>query len=84
MDINTLKTHEKSTIDLHGLTVEDAELDLIDFLEQLPKEVRAVEVTHGYSRGVALKRMVRNDFYHWRVRTTQVSLNPGSTWLILK
>lgn len=84
MRIEALRNDEQARIDLHGLTVDEAEMRLIELLEALPKRVRAVEVTHGYSRGTALKRMVKNDFYHWRVAQKQVGLNPGVTWLVLK
>lgn len=83
MDIAKLKTAELAKIDLHGLTVDEAEMELTAFLNELPKHVRAVEVTHGYSHGTALKKMVKTDFYHWRVRDKQVGLNPGCTWLLL-
>ena len=78
------KDGETASIDLHGLVVDEAEMRLIELLEGLPKTVRAVEVTHGYSHGTALKRMVRGDFYHWRVRDKRVGLNAGVTWLLLK
>ena len=84
MRLDTLKDSEKSHIDLHSLTCEEAELRLIEHLEVLPKIVRAVEVTHGYSHGTALKRMIKKDFYHWRVTNKRVDLNPGVTWLLLK
>ena len=79
-----LKPEEKAAIDLHGLCVDEAEMQLIELLEALPKAVRAVEVTHGYRRGIALKRMVQKDFYHWRVKDKRVGLNPGVTLLLLK
>lgn len=79
-----LGEEQRAAIDLHGLTVEEAQLRLFEFLEALPKEIRAVEVAHGYSRGTALKRMVKEDFYHWRIADKRVSLNPGATWLVLK
>ncbi len=78
------KQEKTAAIDLHGLTVDEAEMTLIEFLEAQPKTVRVVEVTHGYSRGTALKRMVRENFYHWRVCGTRVGLNPGVTCLLLK
>ena len=84
MDIHSLKKEEIAAIDLHGLTVDEAEMRLIECLEALPKTVRALQVTHGYSRGTALKRMAKTDFYHWRVADKQVDLNPGATWFILK
>ena len=82
--LENLTAAEKAAVDLHGLTVYEAETRLIEFLETLPKEVRAVEVTHGYRRGTALKRMVKQDFYHWRVVEKRAGLNPGATWPILK
>ena len=84
MDFKETREEEKATLDLHGLTVDEAEMQLIEFLEALPKKVRVVEVTHGYSRGTALKRMVKEDFYHWRIRDKRVGLNPGATYLLLK
>lgn len=79
-----LPLEKRAGIDLHGLTVDEAEMQLIELLEALPQAVRAVEVTHGYRHGTALKRMVKQDFYHWRVTDKRVGLNPGSTWLLLK
>ena len=82
--IEQLKDDEKADIDLHGLTVDEAEMRLIEFLNGLPKTVRAVCVAHGFKHGTRLKNMVKNDFYHWRVAGKRVGLNPGATWLILK
>ncbi len=84
MQIDKLKPEEVAEIDLHGFTVADAEEELILTLNELPKQVRALKVTHGYSHGTALKRMVKQDFYHWRLKSKQVSLNPGITWFVLK
>lgn len=78
------KEEETASIDLHGMTVEEAEMALIEFLNDLPKAKHVVAVTHGYSRGTALKRMVRENFTHWRVRDTRVGLNPGISYLLLK
>ena len=79
-----LKDEEWAAIDLHGMTVDEAEIELIELLERLAKGVRYLRVTHGYSHGTALKRMVKNDFWHWRVRDKRVETNPGVTWLVLK
>ena len=84
MFVQDMKDCEKTTIDLHGLRVEQAEEELVVFLDGLPKTIKAVEVTHGYSHGTALKRMVKQDFYHWRVVDKQAGYNPGATWLLLK
>ncbi|MFV0411862.1 MAG: DNA mismatch repair protein MutS [Oscillospiraceae bacterium] len=84
MNPRLLPAPQAAHIDLHACTVFDAEERLILLLEGLPKEVKEEEVVHGYSRGTALKRMVRTGFYHWRVKAWQADLNPGITWLILK
>lgn len=84
MDIGKLRPEELAEIDLHGLTAYDVEEKLIDCLNGLPKGVRALVVNHGFHRGTALKRMVRQDFYHWRMVDTQTGYNAGITYLILK
>lgn len=84
MRYEELKPAEKADIDLHGHTVDEAEILLIEKLESLPKTVKMLAVTHGYSRGTSLKRMVKNDFYHWRILSKQVGLNAGTTYFVLK
>ncbi|MDL2324682.1 Smr/MutS family protein [Ruminococcaceae bacterium OttesenSCG-928-A16] len=84
MRFEELPTSQKASIDLHGLTVDEAEMQLIDFLEGLPKGVRMAEVTHGYSRGTALKSMVKNTFHHYKITDKRVGLNPGVTYFLLK
>lgn len=84
MDITKLKDSEIAEIDLHGMTAYEAEEHLILFLENLPKNKKAVIVTHGYSRGTVLKKMVKQEFYHWRIKNKSVGLNPGVTYFWLK
>lgn len=84
MTFDLLDNTKKATIDLHGLTVYEAEMALAEFLNHQPKTVVAVEVTHGYSRGTALKKMVKQEFYHWRIKDKRVGLNPGVTYYWLK
>lgn len=78
------KKEEIAEVDLHGLTVYDGEEKLLDVLQVLPQEVKLLVVTHGYSRGTALKKMVKEDFYHWRIKEKRVGLNPGATFFLLK
>lgn len=84
MEFDALDAAKKAGIDMHGMRVYEAEEALIVFLNSLPKQVEMVEVTHGYSRGTALKKMVKQDFHHWRIKSKQVGLNPGVTYLVLK
>ena len=84
MNTQEYMPHEKAEIDLHGMTVFDAEEKLFLFLDSLPKEVKLVAVTHGYSHGTRLKNMVKNDFHHWRIQDKRVGLNAGVTYFLLK
>lgn len=79
-----IKNRKRVEINLHGLTVAVAEERLSRFLTQLPKDVKEVEVVHGYSRGTAIKHMVKEDFYHKRIKDKRVTLNLGTTILHLK
>ena len=78
------KERKRVEIDLHGLRVDVAEQRLMHFIDRLPKDVKEVEVVHGYSHGTAIKNMVKNDFYHKRVKDKRVTLNLGSTIFHLK
>ncbi len=84
MPAKTPQENESAFIDLHGLSTEEADVELALFLNSLPKTVRVVEVAHGYSHGTALKQLVKHSFYHWRIKEKRVGLNPGATYLHLK
>ncbi len=81
---NTPTSVPTAAIDLHGMTVFEAEEALFKFIDHQPKSVKCVEVTHGYNRGTRLKNMVRGSFHHWRVVEKRVGLNAGATDLMLK
>jgi DNA-nicking Smr family endonuclease len=72
------------TVDLHGLTAEDARCRLSHLIDGLPAQVREVRVIHGCNHGQALLEMVRGDFRHARVSAKLPALNPGETRLLLK
>ncbi len=72
------------TVDLHGLTAEDARFRLCHLLDSLPAEVREVRVIHGCNRGQALLSMVREDLRHPRISDVLPALNPGETRLLLR
>jgi DNA-nicking Smr family endonuclease len=70
-------------IDIHGLTVREAEDELTYFLEYADDDLDELTVVHGY-HGTKLLNMVRNDFRHPRIRQKMVSMNPGITIFILR
>lgn len=71
-------------IDLHGLTVADAEYRLEHLLSSLPAGVKEVRVIHGCNRGQALRDMVRLKLKHPRIASKLLTLNPGETRLLIK
>ena len=79
-----LRENEIMTVDLHTMNVSEAKAWLKGKVDRAPREIREIEVIHGYHGGTALKNMVLRSFHHPRVRQKIMGLNPGSTILILK
>jgi len=71
-------------VDLHGLTYNEAYLKLIETFNKLPNNVTRVVVVHGYHGGDVLKKLVRCDFYHYKILEVGQSLNEGETIYYLK
>ena len=71
------------TLDLHGMTVQQAKKELQSVLKECPKHVKEVEVIHGYQGGQALQQYVRS-IKHPKVQRVIVGLNHGQTTLLLK
>ena len=63
---------------------DDAEYRLRHLLTNAGKDVKEVVVIHGYSRGTALRDMVRQDLTHPRIAAKLPTLNEGTTRLLLK
>jgi DNA-nicking Smr family endonuclease len=70
------------TVDLHGMTVNEAKKYLIQKIKSVPKKTTEIEVIHGFHGGSALLQMVRT-FKHPRVQRKILSLNQGATVFIL-
>lgn len=71
------------TIDLHGLTKEEAKKKLCSVLSSLPGDVGELTVIHGYHSGTALQGMIRS-FRHPKVERKILSLNQGETVFVIK
>lgn len=71
------------SVDLHGLTKEQARQKLLDTLKTLPRDVRELTVVHGYRGGTALRDMVRS-FSHPKVERKILGLNQGETVFVIK
>jgi DNA-nicking Smr family endonuclease len=72
------------TVDLHGMTVNEARAELTRVLKTCPAHITEIDVIHGYTKGQALQSFVRKDFSHPRVERKILTMNNGSTTLILK
>lgn len=84
MDDIFLKPEEILVVDLHEMTVAEAEYYLEKELDTAPEYVKVVEVVHGFHKGRAILNMVRNEFKHPRIERKYLSLNSGITRLELK
>lgn len=70
-------------IDIHNMHCEEAKRYLERFLSAANGSVKEVVVIHGYTSGTVLRDMVRTRLKHHRIRSKQLSLNPGITTLYL-
>lgn len=69
------------TVDLHGLTVDEARKQLSEIINKCDNTVEEIEVIHGYSNGSALRGYVRNQLKHKRITQKIISMNQGVTVL---
>ena len=78
------KPDEILSVDLHEMRVSEAKKWLYDKVSGAPKQIKEIEVVHGFHGGTALQNMVRRSFKHPRVEKIVVGMNPGTTTLLLK
>ncbi len=71
------------TIDLHGLTKEDAKATLIYELGLVDANIDCVVIIHGFHGGNVLKNLVRKEFKHSLVKD-KVVLDAARTIFLLK
>ena len=72
-------------LDVHGCTCVQAKTAIDAALRRAAAGVYRIRVIHGYSRGDAIREMVRREYgMHPKVRRLEVGLNPGATDLVLR
>lgn len=64
IDIDLLRIGKTEKLDLHGLTREEALFELLNKLNLVDRNVKAIEVVHGFHSGKVLKKLVQNEFSH--------------------
>ena len=72
------------TVDIHGMTADDAKSQLQKLLTRLGPKTEELLVIHGYNSGQRLKDMVQRELKHPRIQSKLLSLNPGQTRILLK
>lgn len=70
-------------LDIHGMTVQQAKKEILSILKSCPKNIKEIEIIHGYNGGKALQQYVRS-IKHPKVDKSIIGLNNGKTTLILK
>lgn len=74
-------------LDLHGMTVEQAEKRVDGTVRNAGSGVYIIRVIHGFNRGTAIRTMLNETYgrgYDKRVTRVRPGSNPGTTELILK
>lgn len=73
------------TIDVHGLTKEQAKVAIDARLKRCKGDVYTLKVVHGFHGGTVIKDFVRSHYKkHEKVVRVSVGLNQGETDLILR
>ena len=70
-------------IDIHGCTTNEAKVKLDNYLNSLNPLINEVTVIHGYSSKI-LQNYVRKQYNHKKILRKILTMNDGTTILILK
>ena len=73
----------EASIDLHGLTKEEAKAEIIYTLNKIDVFVKGLLITHGYHKGIILKNFIRKEFVHKNVYK-KIHVDASRTLLLLK
>ncbi|MBQ8468267.1 MAG: Smr/MutS family protein [Clostridia bacterium] len=71
------------TLDLHGMSVQDAYGELIYAINNLDANCGSILVVHGFNLGTTLKNYIRNQFVHSAV-VEKINIDAGRTLLKIK
>ncbi len=79
------KTNDKLTIDVHGLTSEEAKKKVEKAIASSPTSIKQLIVIHGYNRGNRLQETIRTKIRSQRIREISPHFtNEGITTIYLK
>ncbi len=77
-------SNNTAQIDIHGMTVDMARIELTKLLSRLNDNIKQVKIIHGYRGGQALMNLVRYEFRHPRLIDIKYTDNYGETLYILE
>ena len=73
------------TIDLHGMTVYQAQVAIDAALRRAGRSTYRIELIHGYHSGNSLRDMIRKTYAkHPKVLRLELGMNMGATDLVLR
>ena len=84
INLDLVPEENKLILDLHGLTIDETRILLDRELESIQKHIIAIILLHGYYSGEKLKRYVKEEYNHNKIRYKDWPHNPGVTYYILK
>jgi hypothetical protein len=69
------------TIDVHGMTVDQAKREIERFITSCEPSIKEVVVIHGFHRGDALRQMIQspNGIRSKRIKRKRMTMNRGET-----
>lgn len=70
------------TIDVHGLTKEEARAEIIHVLNSIDVCYNAVLITHGYHLGTVLKNFIRKELTHKSI-SKKINVDASRTLLLV-
>ena len=70
------------SIDVHGLTKEEAKVELIYNIEMVDLDIKGLVITHGYHHGRVLKEFIRKEFSHRNIYKI-INIDASRTLLLL-
>lgn len=70
-----------ATIDVHGMTVDQAKREIERFIAACEPSVKEVMVIHGFHRGDALRQMIQSPtgIRSKRIKRKRLTMNRGET-----
>ena len=84
LDDMFITDEERIILDLHDMQEDEARFYLERAIDTAEYKIKEIVVIHGYRKGQAILKMVRNEFKHRRIERKEIPYNKGITLFYLK